>query len=121
MPEAQLAISLTFLLSDVSIHAPVRGTTRILYYTHHPENVSIHAHMAQISATQKQRDGARYAVPLLLMPFYPLLPRWGLTSRSCEVMRQCRTVRLANLAAFWRAVTVPHAPYLFAAHFTPTR
>ena len=43
MPEAQLAISLTFLLSDVSIHAPVRGTTRILYYTHHPENVSIHA------------------------------------------------------------------------------
>lgn len=27
MPEAQLAISLTFLLSDVSIHAPVRGAT----------------------------------------------------------------------------------------------
>ena len=69
---------------------------------------------------EKQRDGARNAVPLFLMQFYPVFPRRGLTSRPREVMRQRRTVRLANFATFWRAVTVPHTPYLFAAHFTST-
>ena len=43
MPEAQLAISLTFLLSDVSIHAPVRGATRQCAGYVLPDKVSIHA------------------------------------------------------------------------------
>ena len=57
------------LIHLVLIHAPRAGRDRHFNLLLLVSCVSIHAHMAQISATQKQREGARYAVPHFLCSF----------------------------------------------------